>query len=113
MAELTLKQVKALYDEFDIFCYRPTFDAKESNKNYVFNSVAAVIWYAQGFEDPTVVYKDFLHQVDYQSLRFLSQHLLGINAYRLLRKLADGSLEIFFEDDNLDCFTVYGDSEDD
>lgn len=113
MAELTLKQLKALYDEFDIFCFRPTFDPNESNKNYVFGSLAELIWYAQGFAEPAAVYQDFLHQVDYQSLRFLSQHLLGINAYRLLKKLADGSLEIFFEDDNLDCFTVYGDNEDD
>ena len=110
MAELTLKQVKALYDEFDIFCYRPTFDANESNKNYVFGSLAELIWYAQGFAEPAAVYQDFLQQLHPSFLKGLP---VSLDAWHLLKKLADGSLEIFFEDDNLDCFTVYGDNEDD
>lgn len=110
MAELTLNQVKGLYDGFDIFCYRPTFDAKESNKNYVFGSLAELIWYAQGFADPIVVYKDFLQQLHPS---FFKRLPISLDAWHLFKKLADGSLEIFFEDDNLDCFTVYGDNEDD
>ena len=110
MAELTLNEVKALYAEFDIFCYRPTFDVNESNKNYVFDSLADVVWYAQGFAEPAAVYQDFLQQLHPS---FLGGLPICMGAWHLLKKLADGSLEIFFEDDNLDCFTVYGDNEDD
>lgn len=110
MAELTSKQVKALYEEFDIFCYRPTFNVEESNKNYVFDSLADVIWYAQSFEEPAAVYLDVLQQL---RPSFLGGLPMCFDAWDLLKKLADGSLEIFFEDDNLDCFTVYGDNEDD
>lgn len=50
-----------------------------------------------------------------QQLRpsFLGGLPMCFDAWHLLKKLADGSLEIFFEDNNLDCFTVYGDNEDD